>query len=98
VPPCFLDEVVRDGCSDDERRIARRMGQSELGGMEHWPLLAPFAIEPVADEGVSDGGEVNSDLMCPPRLQHDREQRRAGGGIENVHYGIQADVSLSKDV
>src|SRR5215212_9403245 len=53
----------------------QRMRHLELSGVQHRPHGATGSIEPVACQRVTDGGEMDANLMGAPSLERDIEQR-----------------------
>ena len=63
------------------------MFEAEFGRVKGGPIESPrqgvatrTSVYTVAHDGHSDGCEVNTNLVRPPRLGSNLEQRHAGGG------------------
>jgi hypothetical protein len=63
--------------------------EGELGGMEELPAERRLgdAVHGVAHDRQLDGGEVNSDLMGPPRLQPNTEEGVAADQLLDLEMG-----------
>ena len=60
-----------------------RVGEGELGGVEHRPPRERAAVGGTAVDGIAEDrqarvGEVRADLVLPPGLELDLDERRAG--------------------
>ena len=85
----LVPEIVRDRRLD---RDARALGKNEPQppGVQHLPRrrlrnLSPGpAVDAVSDDRIPGRGEVNPDLVGPPRLGPDGDQRRAAKAFEHL--------------
>src|SRR5436853_5401851 len=59
----FLPEVVRKRSRDAQRLVGHGMRQLDLRGVQHRPRGVAFAIEPVTDQWMADGGQVHANLV-----------------------------------
>src|SRR6266540_7391503 len=64
-------EIVRNRRRDPQHLSRQRVHHRELGRMKHRPRCVALSVEPVAGQGVTDGGQMHANLVSPPGLQRD---------------------------
>ena len=82
-------EVGRQRRVDLDALLGERVREREAGRMQE---LAPEgglgdAVDGVADDREVDRGEVDADLVRPPRLEADVEERVARVGLDRSRSG-----------
>src|SRR5205085_10684794 len=68
-PRSLINKVSRQRSTHRQRLICERMNNRQTFRMQHRPCRIPRPVEPVANERVSDGREMNANLMSSPGAQ-----------------------------